>query len=153
MKKIMMVGKIGCGKTTLSQRLVNEKIEYQKTQSIQVIGDDIMDTPGEYLEQKQFYSALMVTAAEADVILLLASAVDEQNPFPPRIRSMFGGKPVVGVITKTDLAEGWEQIADAGIFLELAGAEEILEVGFSDDECVRILKDRIEEAGTWEDIL
>ena len=79
MKKIMMIGKIGCGKTTLGQRLTGETVSYRKTQSIQVIGDGIVDTPGEYLEQKQFYSALIVTAVEADVILLLLSATDEQR--------------------------------------------------------------------------
>lgn len=35
------------------------------------------------LEQRQFCNALVVTAVSADVILLLVSAVDEQNPFPP----------------------------------------------------------------------
>ena len=92
MKKIMMIGKIGCGKTTLGQRLTGETVSYRKTQSIQVIGDGIVDTPGEYLEQKQFYSALIVTAVEADVILLLLSATDEQSTFSPRMSSMFGGR-------------------------------------------------------------
>lgn len=110
MKKIMMIGKIGCGKTTLGQRLTGETVSYRKTQSIQVIGDGIVDTPGEYLEQKQFYSALIVTAVEADVILLLLSATDEQSTFSPRMSSMFGGKPVIGVITKTDLCRDKERI-------------------------------------------
>lgn len=145
MKKIMMIGKIGCGKTTLSQRLLGQEVEYQKTQAIQVVGDDIVDTPGEYLEQKQFYSALTVTAVEADVILLLLSAIDEQNAFSPRMRSMFSEKPVIGVITKTDLAVDREQIEAGKEILEMAGAEEILEVGFGDDECISKLKRRIDE--------
>ena len=58
MKKLMMVGKTGCGKTTLSQRLTGETIHYQKTQAVQIVGSDIVDTPGEYLEQKQFYHAV-----------------------------------------------------------------------------------------------
>lgn len=144
MKKIMMIGKIGCGKTTLSQRLLGEPVRYQKTQSIQVIGDDIVDTPGEYLEQKQFYSALIVTAAEADVILLLLSAVDEQNAFSPRMNSMFGGKTVIGVLTKTDLCRDPECLETGHEILENAGASDIFEVGFGDEACIERLRERIE---------
>lgn len=145
MKKIMMIGKIGCGKTTLGQRLMRETVQYQKTQSIQVIGDGIVDTPGEYLEQKQFYSALIVTAVEADVILLLLSATDKQNTFSPRMSSMFSGKPVIGVITKTDLCSDPERIETGREILEIAGAEEILEIGFGDDGCIEKLESRIDE--------
>lgn len=144
MRKIMMIGKIGCGKTTLSQRLLGEQVRYQKTQSIQVIGDDILDTPGEYLEQKQFYSALIVTAAEADVILLLLSAADEQNAFSPRMNSMFGGKTVIGVLTKTDLCQDPDCLSAGHEILENAGAEEIFEVGFGDEAGVARLRERIE---------
>ena len=146
MKKIMMIGKIGCGKTTLGQRLTGETVSYWKTQSIQVIGDGIVDTPGEYLEQKQFYSALIVTAVEADVILLLLSATDEQSTFSPRMSSMFGGKPVIGVITKTDLCRDKERIEIGKEILEIAGAQEILEIGFGDDACIEMLKSRIEKS-------
>lgn len=143
MKKVMMVGKIGCGKTTLSQRLLGEEVRYQKTQSIQVIGDDIVDTPGEYLEQKQFYSALIVTAVEADVILLLLSAADEQNAFSPRMSSMFSGKPVIGVITKTDLCQDPEMIETAKEILEMAGAEEVITVGFGEEEGIRKILEKL----------
>ena len=145
MKKIMMVGKISCGKTTLSQRLMGEKVQYKKTQSIQVIGDDIVDTPGEYLEQKQYYSSLIVTAAEADVILLLLSASDEQNSFSPRMGSMFCGKPVIGIITKTDICDDADMIDTGKEILEMAGAQEILEVGFGDEACIERLRTLIEE--------
>lgn len=144
MKKIMMIGKIGCGKTTLGQRLVGETVRYQKTQAIQVIGDDIVDTPGEYLEQKQFYSALLVTAVEADVILLLLAADDEQNAFSPRMNSMFCGKPVIGVITKTDLCSDPVLIETGREILQNAGAGEVVEIGFADERCLEELKNRIE---------
>lgn len=147
MKKIMMVGKVGCGKTTLSQRFLGQEVKYQKTQSIQIMGDDIVDTPGEYLEQKQFYSALIVTAVEADVILLLLSAVDDQNAFSPRMSSMFSGKPVIGVITKTDLCQDLERIEAGKELLEMAGAYEVVTVGLGDEEGIQRLLKKIEENG------
>lgn len=147
MKKIMMIGKIGCGKTTLGQRLVGEAVRYQKTQAIQVIRDDIVDTPGEYLEQKQFYSALLVTAVEADVILLLLAADDEQNAFSPRMNSMFCGKPVIGVITKTDLCSDPVLIETGREILQNAGAGEVVEIGFGEEGCIGRLRETIEAAG------
>ncbi len=70
---------------------------------------------------------------------------------------MFCGKPVIGIITKTDLAKCREQVESARTFLELAGAEEILQVGFGSEEGVWSLKDKLkdktEEAKIWEDIL
>lgn len=144
MKKVMMIGKIGCGKTTLSQRLLGEEISYKKTQAIQVVGDDIVDTPGEYLELKQYYNALTVTAVDADVILLLFSATDEQNAFSPRMSSMFGGKPIIGVITKMDICENHELVKYGWEILKMAGAWEVVEVGFGDQVGIDKLKDRIE---------
>lgn len=145
MKKVMMIGKIGCGKTTLSQRLLGETVRYKKTQAVEVVGSDILDTPGEYLEQKQFYSALIVTATEADIIFLLLAANEEQAVFSPRMNSMFGGKPVIGVITKRDLADDPEQLATDHEILELAGAREIVEIGFGDEAGIDRLKEILEE--------
>lgn len=147
MKKIMMIGKIGCGKTTLSQRLLGEEIRYQKTQSIQVLGTDIVDTPGEYLELKHYYHALTVTAVEADVLLLLFSAIDEQNAFSPRMSSMFSGKPIIGVITKMDICENYESVKAGREILRIAGAWEIVEIGFGDDTGIEKLRERIEQIG------
>lgn len=140
-----MIGKIGCGKTTLSQRILGETVHYHKTQAIQVMGEDIVDTPGEYLEQKQFYSALIVTAVDADVIFLLISAIDEQTAFSPRMNSMFFGKKLLGIITKTDLCEDPEQIESARELLHLAGVEDVIEVGLDDDACIDAVRDWLEK--------
>ena len=50
--KLMLVGKTGVGKTTLTQRLNKEKLEYKKTQMVDYIGE-IIDTPGEYIENRK----------------------------------------------------------------------------------------------------
>ena len=59
MKKILLVGSVSCGKTTLCQRLNGLVQDYKKTQAIEVVGKTI-DTPGEYLERRSLFSALMV---------------------------------------------------------------------------------------------
>ena len=58
-------------KTTLCQRLFQKELQYQKTQSIELVGGTAIDTPGEYVENRAFYRALVVSGVEADVILLL----------------------------------------------------------------------------------
>lgn len=144
MRKVMMIGKIGCGKTTLCQRLTGQEIRYQKTQTIQIVGDDIMDTPGEYFENKQFYKALIISAVEADVILLLYSVDQEQNTFSPGMNTLFGGKPLIGVITKTDLCADGERLAAIRDILSAAGASEIVETGVGDGESLDALRCLIE---------
>ena len=34
MKKTMLIGRTGCGKTTLTQKLMNEEVKYKKTQAV-----------------------------------------------------------------------------------------------------------------------
>ena len=138
-KRVMMVGKIGCGKTTLAQRLLDQPVAYQKTQSIQLVGEDIIDTPGEYMEQKAFYKALIVTAVEADAVLLLLDATDEQSALSPGMAGMFPC-PVLGVVTKADLCGDPERLELCRELLELAGAEAVCQVGFGDDAGVARLR-------------
>lgn len=123
MKKIMMVGRTGCGKTTLTQVLQNEKIDYKKTQAIEFF-DNAIDTPGEYIENVRFYNALIVSAADCDLIALLQSSVDEQSIFPPGFASSFA-KPSIGIITKCDLCKNEDELSKAREFLKDAGVEKI----------------------------
>lgn len=116
----MLIGKSAAGKTTLCQYLNHEALQYNKTQMIEFIGGDMIDTPGEYLERRQLYNALIVTSAEADVIVLVHDASDADSMFAPQFSSMFT-KPVIGVVTKSDLATERE-IDRAKQFLALAGA-------------------------------
>jgi len=122
MKKIMLVGHVACGKTTLCQRLNGLKQEYKKTQALEVINHTI-DTPGEYLEHRSFMRSLTVTAVEADLVLFLQDATSERFLFSPG-QSVAFPIPVIGVVTKTDIATK-EQTAQAVELLELAGADPI----------------------------
>ncbi|MBR3795682.1 MAG: EutP/PduV family microcompartment system protein [Clostridia bacterium] len=122
MKKIMLVGHVACGKTTLCQRLNGLKQEYKKTQALEVINHTI-DTPGEYLEHRSFMRSLTVTAVEVDLVLFLQDATSERFLFSPG-QSVAFPIPVIGVVTKTDIATK-EQTAQAVELLELAGADPV----------------------------
>ncbi|MHC1722063.1 MAG: EutP/PduV family microcompartment system protein [Aminipila sp.] len=118
---LMLVGRTQAGKTTLTQYWTNQQISYHKTQTVQVVDGHFIDTPGEYLEQRGYYGALSVTAADVDVVALVQSAVEEGTMFAPGFAGMFFGKPVIGIVTKMDLASE-EQLKRAELYLALAGA-------------------------------
>ena len=61
MKRIMLIGPSQCGKTSLTQCMRGEALHYQKTQAI-VWSPTTIDTPGEYLENRCLYSALLASA-------------------------------------------------------------------------------------------
>ncbi|WP_425060116.1 Propanediol utilization protein PduV [Sporomusa carbonis] len=97
---IMLVGPVGAGKTSLLNALQQNCRKADKTQSI-CFTDGAIDTPGEYAQIPRFYSALMVTAAEAKVVLIVQDATDFRMALPPGFAAMFS-RPVVGVVTKLD---------------------------------------------------
>lgn len=125
MKRILLVGGVGCGKTTLLQRLHGEDLRYAKTETIYT-DRAVVDTPGEYLEMPWFKHALRLASFETELVVLLASATVEEAKFPPGFTTFFM-PPSIGVVTKTDIA-GPEQVRTAAGHLGLAGATEIFEV-------------------------
>ena len=78
MKKLILMGRVAAGKTTLTQALRGEQLHYCKTQYINYM-DTIIDTPGEYTELRQTSGALALYAYEADVVGLVLSANEEEN--------------------------------------------------------------------------
>lgn len=137
--KMMLVGKTGSGKTTLAQRINGVDINYKKTQMIS-FEENIIDTPGEYIENKYYYKALTVTASNAGIIAFVQSALDEDTLFPPKFSTMFAGKIIIGIITKKDLQF---DSSNAENFLKCAGAEEIYYIGLNDKNEIMRLKERL----------
>jgi ethanolamine utilization protein EutP len=100
MKKVMMIGPIGSGKSTLTKRLLNDLTPAAKTQALHYM-DWIIDTPGEYSENPMFYRSLMATSLEATVLLVLQDATKLRQLLPPNFSQGFPLTPF-GVITKID---------------------------------------------------
>ncbi len=131
MKKIMLVGTVGCGKTTLCQRINGLERSYKKTQAIEVINRTI-DTPGEYFEHRSFLRSLMVTSVDVDLVLFLIDPTQNRYMYSPGQATAFP-VPVAGVITKSDLATEQER-SEARELLEIAGAAPIFCVSSLNDE-------------------
>jgi len=135
----MMMGRVSCGKTTLCQYLAGLSLEYQKTQTVQLVGDAI-DTPGEYVENRALMRGLTVTAVDADAVLFLQDCTDPECRFSPGQAAMYG-RPVIGVVTKTDLAESPQAVEDARTLLELSGADPVFPISSYTGEGVKALTD------------
>ena len=142
MKRVIMVGHVACGKTTLSQRLNGLKQTYQKTQALEFLQKSI-DTPGEYLERRSLVHALMVTSVEADVALFIHDATAERFMFAPGLAGSFP-IPVIGVVNKIDCATP-QQRADARELLELTGASPIFEISAKTGEGMQALLDYLSD--------
>lgn len=142
MKKIMFVGPVGVGKTTLTQRLKGLELTYYKTQAVE-FHDTIIDTPGEFLQHRRYYNALNVTGADADVIGLLVAASNQMQTFPQGFSSLFN-QEVIGIVTKIDMADKEEQIEKARRQLKAAGAKEVFEISATENEGIDRLQAYLE---------
>lgn len=121
MKKLILIGRSEAGKSTLIQKLRKEEIHYHKTQYVDYT-ESIIDTPGEYIEDRQFGGALALYSCEADVIGLLMSATEPFSLFPPNLVGM-ATRPVVGIVTKCDHKDAVPERAKG--WLELCGCKKI----------------------------
>ena len=134
--KVILIGRTGAGKTTLTQALNGEKIEYVKTQEIER-EKLIFDTPGEYVETKNFGNALALYSYESDIVGLLLSATEPYSLYSPNITPM-ANRPVIGIVTEIDKAEARPDRAKQ--WLQLAGCKKIFEVSAVTGEGIAELK-------------
>lgn len=137
MKKIILMGRSECGKTTLTQALRGENIHYHKTQYVNHF-DVIIDTPGEYAETKNLGSALALYSFEADVVGLLISALEPYSLYPPCVTAV-STRDVIGIVTQTDRPGA--NADRAAQWLRLAGCETIFYVSsYTGDGVAEILE-------------
>lgn len=122
-KRIILIGRSAAGKTTLTQAIQHQELRYYKTQTVQIVNQSMIDTPGEYLERAHMRGALQVTSTDAELIVLVQDATENGTMFPPAYTSMFA-KPSIGVVTKSDIATA-EQVEKAKEYLKLAGAQKL----------------------------
>ena len=149
MKKIVLMGRSECGKTTLTQALKGEKIQYHKTQYVNNF-DVVIDTPGEYAQTKNLGYALALYSYEADVVGLLLSATEPYSLYPPCVTPM-ATRDVIGIVTKVDVEGGDPERARR--WLSLAGCKKIFYVNSTANEGIPELLEYLREEGDvmpWE---
>lgn len=118
MKKTMLIGKTGSGKTTLIQAINSKELIYNKTQTMDYY-PHFIDTPGEYIENRRYYNAIISSVGQCHKIGFVQDAVDADNIFPPNFAKTFN-QIVFGIITKidkenADLKQAEKKLKQAGV--------------------------------------
>ena len=124
MRKIILIGRSECGKTTLTQALTGRKIKYQKTQAI-CNEDMVIDTPGEYIQTKMLAGAIALYSYEADIVGLLLSATEPFSLYSPNITGQ-STREVIGIVTKIDHKNADSDLAER--WLRLCGCKKVFKV-------------------------
>ena len=143
MKKIILMGRSECGKTTLTQALKGDVIHYHKTQYINHY-DVVIDTPGEYAENASLAKALALYTYEADVVGLLLSSTEPYSLYPPCVTACCN-RPVIGIVTQIDHPDGDPDRAQG--WLELAGCHPIFRVSSYTGEGIWQILNYLREPG------
>lgn len=120
MSKILLIGGIGAGKTTLKQKLTHQKLSYLKTQMLD-FSSVFIDCPGEYLEIPRYYHVLIDTSHRVSEIWALQDPTKARAIYPPNFTKTFR-KPVIGIITKIDMPQA--DIERSMAFLNNAGIKD-----------------------------
>lgn len=139
MRKLILVGRSESGKTTLSQVLKGGKPRYVKTQYINY-GDVIIDTPGEYAENKELARALAIYSYEADVVGLLLSATEQYSLYSPCCTAQ-ANREIIGIVTKIDHPDANPKMAAE--WLKLAGCEKVFLVSAYTGEGIQELMEHL----------
>lgn len=143
MKKMILVGRSECGKTTLRQALKGKEIRYEKTQYVNHF-DVVIDTPGEYAENSGLARALALYSYESDIVALLISATEPYSLYPPCVTGVCN-RPVIGIVTQIDAPDA--NVKQAVDWLELTGCEKIFEVSSYTGEGIWEILDYLKDDG------
>lgn len=102
MKRIVFVGDVGAGKTTLFNALQGDFDLARKTQAIEFNDEGSVDTPGEYFSHPRLYHALINTLADCDVLVYVHAANNPECRIPAGLLDIYPRMRRFAVISKAD---------------------------------------------------
>ncbi|ELR67735.1 Ethanolamine utilization protein EutP [Photobacterium marinum] len=102
---VAFVGEVDAGKSALIDKLIVQEANIGKTQSPIFYKGRVIDTPGEFVDNRSWNGALLSTISTVKTIVILQPATAKRITAPSGLLRVYPNKNVVGVISKID-AEG-----------------------------------------------
>ncbi len=132
----MIIGPGKSGKTALAACL-EDSSDIRRVQNM-VYRKVTLDTPGAYLESPWMHKHLIAAAQDASCVVMTVDANGKREVYPPGFAKAFR-VPVIGVITRCDLADG--DVGGAARQLIRAGIQPPLyEISIHDKESIEKLR-------------
>lgn len=102
MKRIVFVGEVGAGKTTLFNALQGNFSLANKTQALEFNDTGCVDTPGEFFSHPRLYHALISTLADCDILVYVHAANNPECRIPAGLLTIYPHMRRLAVISKID---------------------------------------------------
>ncbi|WP_022941767.1 EutP/PduV family microcompartment system protein [Psychromonas hadalis] len=100
---IVFVGEVDAGKSALIGKLLTQKTNTGKTQAPIYYDGNIVDTPGEFVDNRAWSGALISTISTVKTIVYLQPANAMRFAPASGILTVYPNKRIIGVISKVDV--------------------------------------------------
>ena len=131
LRSTLWVGSTYSHVETVVQRLLGGKKTLPRPMAVYREGNCVL-SPGEYIENPWYFSALLVSSYDVDTVVLGYRLGEPFNPYPPATAGAFN-RNVVGVVIMNDALDT-SQIGESVRLLRLAGANDICVVPESEED-------------------
>jgi ethanolamine utilization protein EutP len=99
---IAIIGEVNAGKSALLDKLIAQETATGKTQAPIFYSGHIVDTPGEFVDNRAWNGALLSTIANVKTVVCLQPANAEHFAVPSGLLRVYPNKHIVSVISKID---------------------------------------------------
>ena len=131
LRSTLWVGSTYSHVETVVQRLLGVKKTLSRPMAVYRESNCVL-TPGEYIENPWYFSALLVSSYDVDTVVLGYRLGEPFNPYPPATAGAFN-RNVVSVVVMNDALDA-SQIVESVRLLRLAGANDICVVMESEED-------------------
>ena len=119
---IAFIGEVDAGKSALIDKLIDQETHTGKTQSPIFYQGQVIDTPGEFVDNRAWNGALLSTICSVKTIVYLQPANAKRFSPPSGLLRVYPNKTIVGVISKVDAPDA--DLEKATKFLRQNGVPE-----------------------------